>query len=315
MNFGSTSLFNLPDGNVEFFEFPNLAGLDARASPERHSPQHEIYYFKINRTIFKAVVIPQSYGYTIKIGGKHYLDCINISISIQNGVVTNAKIGHIQSEPECGFGTLLENGETIEFIKGALQFCKIKFPTMQYIELDDMSNIDCGISKDKEHPRRPEKPFSLPHFSIARTGKTWYENRFGATLIDNRLYTKYRSAIENLNTPVGISFETFCAKAQFTDTQASILKPFYSPEQTWMDFFNAIPKSKQCDAFFNWLPSFITGLIQNTFVPYSWVIDMSALGEVSLALVDEPVLQGGKKTGKTRRARGRRALRFLNQWW
>jgi hypothetical protein len=316
MNFGSTSIFNLPDGNSN--QIPAFINY-----PEQEQPKQETYYFRLSsnaqpkgkQTSFKAVLTPQPFGYTVKIGGSSYLDCINISITLQNGVVTKAKIGHIQSEPECGFGTLLENGKTVDFIKGALQFCKLKFPSLRYVELDDMSNIDCGISKDKEPPRHPEKPFSLPHFSIARTGKTWYENRFGAKLKDSRLYTKYRSAIQTLHEPARLSFEAFCADAQFTNEQAVILKAYYSPERTWMDFFNAIPKVEQCKALFNWLPSFIAGLVQNTFIPYGWVIDIENMELVDFELINEPIHLGGGSSRKTRRSRGARGLRFSNQWW
>ena len=310
---GSINIFNLPDGTIESFEFPNLAEMVIPIVTPSPSPKSETYFFKTRRNTYKAVLTPQSFGYTVKIGGRSYLDCINISITLQNGNVTKAKIGHIQSEPECGFGTLLENGETVDFIKGALQFCKVKFPSLHTIEFDDMSMIDCGISKDKEPPRRLEKPFSLSHFSIARTGNTWYENKFGAKLIDSRLYANYRSAVHALHAPIGIPFETFCATAQITNEQAGILNTLYSPNHTWISFFNAIPKSKQCAAFYNWLPSFITDLIQNTFMHYGWSIDIDALENVPFELVDEPFLSGGKRAEKTRRTRGRRGVRVSNQ--
>jgi hypothetical protein len=313
MNFGSTNLFNLPDGNIDAFEFPNLPEMANLG--DNSSSQVETYYFKTKKNSFKAVLTPQPFGYTVKIGGSSYLDCINISITLQNGVVTKAKIGHIQSEPECGFGTLLENGKTVDFIKGTLQFCKLKFPSLRYVELDDMSNIDCGISKDKEPPRRPEKPFSLPHFSIARTGKTWYENRFGAKLKDSQLYTKYRSAIQPLYEPARMTFEAFCADAQFTNEQTVILKAYYSSNRTWMDFFNAIPKVEQCKALYNWLPAFITKLVQSTFQPFGWQIDIENMELVPFELIKEPIHPGGGRSRKTRRARGRRGLRFSNQWW
>jgi hypothetical protein len=313
MNFGSTNIFNLPDGTIDAFEFPNIPEMTNPINNQPASPKPEPCFFKTKRGIFKAVLTPQPFGYTVKVGGRSYLDCINISITLQNGIVTKAKLGHIQSEPECGFGTLLENGETVDFIKGALQFCKEKFPSLHTIEFDDMSTIDCGISKDKEPPRRPEKPFSLPHFSIARTGKTWYENRFGAKLIDSQLYTKYRSAVDALHAPIGISFETFCETAQITNEQASILHTLYSLNHTWISFFNAIPKSKQCAALYNWLPSFITDLIQNRFMHYGWSIDIDTFEKVAFELVDEPALRGGKRAEKTRRIRGRRGVRFSNQ--
>jgi hypothetical protein len=316
MNFGSTSIFNIPDGNSN--QMPAFINY-----PEQEQPKQETYYFRLSsnsqsnrkQTSFKAVLTSQPFGYTVKIGGNSYLNCINISITLQNGIVTKAKIGHIQSEPECGFGTLLENGKTVDFIKSVLQFCKLKFPSLRYIEFDDMSNIDCGISKDKAPPRRPEKPFSLSHFSITRTGKTWYENRFGAKPIDPKLYTKYRSAIETLYKPARLTFEAFCADAQFTNEQATILKEYYSPTQTWIDFFNSIPKVDQCKALYNWLPAFITKLIQSTFQPFGWHIDIENMESVPFELINEPIHLGGGRSRKTRRTRGVRALRFSNQWW
>ena len=55
MNFESTSLFNLPDGNIESFDFSNVLNPISLASPEYELPQLETHYFRTIRNVFKAV--------------------------------------------------------------------------------------------------------------------------------------------------------------------------------------------------------------------------------------------------------------------
>jgi hypothetical protein len=301
MEFGSTSLENLNssealgtfDAFSTFFNIPKY---------EEKNTKY-VKYFKNNKHTFKAIVNKQDSGYTIKIGGLKKIDCINISIHN-----TRASLNHVESDSECAFSSLLEDGDTVDFLKAALQFCKQEFPSLTRIEFDDMSNIDCSNFLNSQGLLK--RPFSLAHFSIAKSGKTWYEKQFGAKMIDEQSYARYRNAAEILNKKIDMDLSTFLGKIYYTNEQAVILKKYFNPDKMWIEFFNSIPKAQHCKVFYNWLPTFIRELLQNTYNPCGWYIDIDTMNKTSFMLVNSPPTSGGGK--KTRR---RTRIRILNQWW
>jgi hypothetical protein len=300
----STSLENIYGLNT----INNYSNLESILNPEEKNKDenNKIVFFKNDKHTFKAEIKKQFFGYTVKIGGDKYNDCINISISLSDNIVTDAKIAHIQSEPECGFGSILDNGDTVNFIKSSLQFCKYYFPSLKILIFDDMSNIDCGTSKNLKPPRHPEKPFSLAYLSIAKYGKTWYEDKFGAKMIDQSDYSKYREATNILKQPISMDFYDFVKKAQCTDEQSTILKKYYDPAISWNEFFNRIPKNLQCFSLYGWLGPFIHNLLKNTYDVMNWYIDIDLMVSTKFEMI------GGMKR-KTRRNR-KNALKFRNQY-
>jgi hypothetical protein len=306
MEFGSTSLDNLNTSDTlgslntfsTFFNIPKY---------EEKNTKY-VKYFKNIKHTFKVILNKQDSGYTIKIGGLKKIDCINISIAINNNTITRATLNHLESEAECGFGSRLEDGVTVDFLKAALQFCKQEFPSVTRIEFDDMSNIDCSNFLNSQGLLK--RPFSLAHFSIAKSGKTWYEKQFGAKMIDEQSYARYRNAADVLNKKIDMDFSTFLGKIYYTNEQADILEKYFNSEITWIEFFNSIPKAQQCKVFYNWLPTFIRELLQNTYNPCGWYIDIDTMNKTSFMLVNSPPTSGGGR--KTRR---RARLRLLNQWW
>ena len=179
-------------------------------------------YFKNNTHIFEATIHESIYGTTLKIGGKSYNDCINISINKDEP--TKALIPHIESQPECSFNKILEDNDTSDFIKASLQYVFYKYPNVKTFKFDDMSHIDCGISKSTTPPRKQEKPFSLAHLYLATHGESWYENRFKAKLINKKSYDNYEKSKEILHTKINIDYEKFKWLYKITDIQNIIQK-------------------------------------------------------------------------------------------
>jgi hypothetical protein len=284
-------------------DYFNLESLLKKNNSETET---QTYYFKNNKHTFKAILKKQFYGYTIKIGGDKYGDCISISITIENDIVTKAKIAHIQSEPECGVGSILEDGDTANFIKASLQLCKHLFPSLKRIEFDDMSNIDCGISKNVKPPRHFEKPFPLSYFSIAKYGKTWYEQKFGAKMINEEAYKQYREATKILKNPIGIDFYKFISQLRIAPEQARILEHYFDPSITWHEFFNRVPKQLQCFSFDGWLTTFIIKLLNITYIERGWYIDIDDMEPTKFEM------SGGARKRKTRRNRKGKIL-FQNK--
>lgn len=99
-------------------------------------PDKSTVYFKTDKYTFQAKIQEQINGYTVKIGGRNYGDCINISVYInEKKEPIKAKLSHIQSEIECSFDTIMNENDTVHFLTVSLQFCKQQFPGIQGLSL------------------------------------------------------------------------------------------------------------------------------------------------------------------------------------
>lgn len=274
-----------------------------------HPPDKSTEYFITDKYTFQAKIHEQINGYTVKIGGRNYGDCINISVYInEKREPIHAKLSHIQSEVECSFDSILKENDSVHFLTASLQFCKQRFPGIQGFGFDDMSNIDCGKSKNNTPPRRFEKPFSLAHFSLAKYGKTWYELKFGARMSNKELYSTYRQHTQILNQPIQMTFDELIRKSLCSSHQITKLEPYFSPSKTWHEFFNSIPNHEQCYVLLNWLPEFMNILLSGTYHPTSWVIDADKVPDMTIQMNAKPQ-HGGRK--KTRRARRRGQYKLI----
>lgn len=275
--------------------------------------EEDIQYFTNNKHHYKAKINPDQYGgFFVKIGGKEYGDCINIDIS-KGDKHFIGKITHIQSERECTYDSILEDGDTVPFVKASLQFCCELFKNLNYFEFDDMSNIECGITKSGIPPRKLAKSLSLSYFSIALYGKTLYERQFGAKMENTINYNNYRNEVENLYKPIDLPYDSFKQQNKLSTEHDIILSKYYNysieKSDTWIEFFNKIPKEERCAGFFNWLPFFIEKKIKKTFNPFGWYIDMNTMpNKTKLKIIN--IKKGGQwnKTIKQKK----NIIRFKN---
>ena len=275
-------------------------------------------HFKNENHTFKAVITPDSYGYSIKFGGS-YEKCITISITIVDGVPQYGNISHIQSEQECTLDTLLLHEETTNFVKACLQFCSMKFPGLKRFIFDDMSNIECGVSPSEKPPRRLGKPFSLAPLYIAINGKTWYEMKFGAKMENPETYKKYQESMELLSKPKDMEFSKFKQINKLSPEQEALLEPLYSAALTWTDFFKSIPRIQRCLAMYNWLPTFITRSLAIKFQNNNWYIDIDMMDTIPVEILgsrsaSRGVTMGGRRKTRSKRTKTKRSYRlFTNQ--
>ena len=264
-------------------------------------------YFKNEKHIFEANVTSDF----VKIGGK-YNDCINISIQRdKDNFPIKAKIPHLESEPECSFDNILENIDTIDFIKASLQYVNQKFPTVTKFEFDDMSRIECGTKKGDYPPRKFDKPFSLSHFYIALNGETWYENKFGAKIGNTYFYEIYRNNLIHLHDKINMKYDIFKVNYSINEKQDSVLSKYFSEEKTWHEFFNDIPRSERCSGLFNWLETAIMDILENTFTPHGWYIDINTMPKTTMEIIEKQ-MKGGKITRRIKRL-GKGRIKFTNK--
>lgn len=254
-------------------------------------------YFKNDTHIFEVNINETPYGIHIKIGGKAYNDCINISID--NDEKTKAKISHIQSEPEC-FNDSIDTKDTVNFIKASLQFVNHKYPTIKSFEFDDMSKIECGKKRININVslRKMNKPLLLAPMYIGLSGETWYETKFGAKMINEEYYSNYKENTKHLDKIIDIKYEKFKWKNKINEKQDTIISKYYSTDKTWKQFFNDIPKKDRCDALFNWIPDFIETILNHTYREKGWYIDINTMKKTHMEIVDNYNIIGGNKTRK-----------------
>ena len=236
-------------------------------------------YYELKTPINTYKVLESNNNF--KFGGR-YKDCININILDSK----TAYISHIESQPECGFMKNLEEGETVDFITAALQFVKEVYPTIEKFTLDDTSHIECDLKgKEGPLPRKQKKPLSLASLYITQKGYTWYEYRFEARMKSEKDYQIYRSKIKKFEEPINMSFNDFKYKVlRDMSEKYDFLKIYFEGAKSWFEFFRSIPKQKQCDAFFNWLPYFVSSFLDNKYNPYGWVINYEQLEKIHIEI-------------------------------
>jgi hypothetical protein len=264
-------------------------------------------YFQTGKHIFLAHVEDRPYGKFIHIGGSQFTKCLEITIS----AAAEGHILQIKGEPECGVNALLEDGDMVPMIKAALQFCSTVIPELKTYRLTDDSHIECGKKSPPPPPRKLNKPFSLSHFHLAKYGKTWYEDKFGARLSNPKKYEAYRAATKVLAEPKGKPFEWFAKKTGISQEQIDMLKGPYEKTTTWHEFFLSIGKDARCAAFFNWLPFFIEDLLHGEFNNTGWIINIDTMPKVEMTILDGP--PPGQRGG-TRKRKGRVTFTSYNPY-
>ncbi len=228
------------------------------------------YSFHVKREImeYNGTIFARTY----QIGGS----CINISYKYSNGTPISVSIPHLLSELECTIGSDLERGSgTEQMIKESIKYAYKDIPSLPIFTFDDNSHIDC-IEKSRETtpPRKLKKPLSLSLFSIAYHGKTWYELRFNAQMIDKNKYNKYREAVKFLTNPQSkVSFIEFLEISMPIVSLIQYLESIYTASSTYREFFENIPREKRCDMLYGWLPTFMMHYLRDSFTDKGWEID------------------------------------------
>jgi hypothetical protein len=264
-------------------------------------------YFQTPNAIFHVDIRNEPYHYSIKVGSNHFKECVDVMVYKPVDYKTPHKLAQIYSEPECWND--LVKGNTIDMIKGSLQFIETVFDVHSFV-FDDNSNIECGITNmSQKPPRKLTIPFSLGHLFLATKCKTWYEYNFGAVIHDSEIYADYKARVSIFDTPKILSADDFFQIACMTSEQQLYLQPYYEKTNTWLEFFTSIPKHKQCFAFYNWLPFFIDGYLLNTnkkgkfeLRKHEWRIDMyneSFIRTLCIINLDHTVYVSNSKNSNT----------------
>lgn len=149
-------------------------------------------YYTIKRGRFTFSCTMDSVGvdaWRIYFGGKK--DCVTIYVQ-KNTAIQIATLSGVNYNEHCvdgGISEILPRGYTAMMVKTALSFVLKKFKHINTFELIDASYIECA--------KRITVPLNTLY--IAKTGKTWYESKFGAYIDNERQREQYHAAIKRLN--------------------------------------------------------------------------------------------------------------------
>lgn len=199
------------------------------------------------------------FSYDIQIKNKNH--CLSVSYSFKKNTPISAKL-HWDSE-------YLVISEIV--IKKLLEYSYNKINTIPIFEFHDTSHIEY-INR---HTGLAEARLKLPYFSIAYTGKTWFEIYFNATMINKRRYADYRSRVEFLTDKQAKgSFLQFLQIAQPPLHQVDSLEEYYKEAETYREFFKNIPRSTRSRILFPWLNNFMSHYIGDIYTMYGWEIDI-----------------------------------------
>ncbi len=200
-----------------------------------------------------------------------YQNFINISYIYENNKPVQAKIKSLLYDRDID----IYFSEAENIIKTAILYAYNDINSIPIFEFDDDSHIDCT--------GKLMKPINLAFFYIVYYGKTWYEARFNAKMIDPEKYRNYKNSLSFLTDPSQkLEFIKFVRIIRFTLESVDIiylLEPYYKTALTYQGFFENIPKSQRCELIHEWLSVFMDYYIGSTFCVKGWCIDANNMLE------------------------------------
>lgn len=232
-------------------------------------------------------------SFIIKLGGYKKRDCITL-ITYGEGQYKNiATLPFIKKDSDCAINKSLESGTHL--INTGLTFIK-KISHIQYVLLDDVSNIKCSNGRD----------LSLACFYFVRYQETWYEKNFGAELEsekdrDSYLILKNNWNISHNKIPTN-DFIIYLKNWNISNETIDILSSIYEKTSTYKEFFDTLfeleGKNKSCILLQHWLDQFMNVVLHFGLYNRTWRIPTEKIVPVKLIQREEIVGGGSRYTRK-----------------
>lgn len=181
----------------------------------------------------------------------------------------------------------IKGDATVKMVQLACTILRDIAPYVTWISLSDMSFFMCDTPEGK-------RKVALPPFHIAFHDKTWYEDKFHATLLDPNDHQRYRACVQALHTdPKPGRFEFI------NDRLTEILSPLYTSSATWKEFFILIEKHyprDKCAIVYPWIESALSHVFKTNggdlYVGKDWKIDLKPIPKIHYYEVDPKKKQG-----------------------
>jgi hypothetical protein len=234
------------------------------------------------KTTFGKFRIKVSSG-NISVGGLKY--CVNISMPSEQETVL-----YWLSTEEGGCSldnTVIKGDSTIKMVDLAFSLVRKQYPSRKKITLLD----DSGTSWIERHGIK--KKINLLKSHLFFHGKTWYEDRFDATMCDPTIFSEYNNRKKNFTDP------SKKPKEFFLGTYNEELAPIYKSSTTWKEFADKIQEKygrSKYQMINDWYRQAIYIIFDGMEINQNWQINMENRQ-------CEPTLKGGAGARKTRQNR------------
>jgi hypothetical protein len=184
---------------------------------------------------------------SISVGGK-IKGCVFIS-PVNNRVAVLERVSY---DIRCNInGDMSRSYGTVAMIKAALEFAFFIHPNLKEIHLQDHSHVECG-----------ETALMLGPLYITLYGKTWYEQKFGARLLNEYNYTRIMKYIEYVQTKPEWNTLWSLIKSTIQAENRNVvkdkIKEWWGKTGSFREMIKGIKDSHQCDLFVEWLHVYFT---------------------------------------------------------
>ena len=211
--------------------------------------------------------------YYLSVGGEgKNFRCVNISVPKDKAKITGI-LSYAESKDGCTLdGMKIKGDATKQMLLLGITIARELAPQMTEIELEDMSHFFCKV------PDEGDKKVPLHCFFFAFHGKTWYEEKFNAIILNEHLRRKYDEAKMNL-------YDSSKKPEHFYFANNSLnneLQPLFQESTSWNDFFKKIDikyGKNKCIVVYPWLRQVLLTYIfnNNLFIEgLKWVIHLNA---------------------------------------
>lgn len=246
------------------------------------------FHLRINKISF-----PDSFDneITMKMGVKDF--CAFFSIPMYKKEPIKLSYARASSDRfQCTLDNKEIKGETT-YKMMCLAFTIIREITDQtYIEFDDMSHFDCVL------PNGEKKDVTLAPFSFLFNGQTWYEQRFGAVLVNIAKRNAYMNMKCRRTNP-----EYKPATYEFGNNKSlqTMLQPHFEATRTWAEFFERIAKEygkNKCHIVYPCVSDVLEKHIFKNNFEFSgdkWIMNIDNMSKISYTI--KSVYSDGRQMG------------------
>jgi|LauGreDrversion4_2_1035121.scaffolds.fasta_scaffold98132_2 hypothetical protein len=206
---------------------------------------------------FRVKIEPQQ----ISVGGKRF--CITIALREDDTYLTWLST----DEGGCELDEKVIRGEdTIRMVDLAFSLVRLTHPSRSIVTLVDDSGVSWKGPRQRTYKVNLLKGYLLLH------RRTWYEEKFGATMEDDALYQIYRQkADQNFDDPTK-------KRESFSFGSASDeLTPLYQASHTWgefIDIFKATYAKRKYELMVDWYRKAIYDIFDGLEINQNWKIDI-----------------------------------------
>lgn len=224
--------------------------------------------------------------------------CVSMTLNYYND--NTLHISSIDYYATCSVSGRLARGEgTRHMINTSLTYMLDRYgPDIRHITVEDASKVPCKMDGGRV------ENVMLMYSYIAVTGKTWYENRFGAFVQNGAMRELYRKGIARLND------DAFKESVSLPPTAPAEVHAMYEGARTVAAFFSALQKAygaRFCFMTYGWIDVFIDDkvLINAVSSATKWEIAAASVDRIEYAI--EPA-DGPPPSSIVQSAGGRKAM-------